>query len=419
MKCSLIKHYLLIGIFASATMAFADDYHYVNLLVGNRASGLGGAYTALSDDPAGCFYNPAGISFASSDSLSASVNAFGTETKTYKDAMLTTNGGSKNWKQKSSSLLPNFFGVVKKIGPNAVGLSYAVTNSTLRRQDQSFSNIRSTLPNNAIERFEINIDDSDRTYLFGPSYAYRLLDNLSIGATLYVYYRDLKIIRNQLLLFEQGEHYFSNYYFTKVGWGLKPSLGVIWEPIDKLSVGLNLSKIYLSSNDTEDQLIQRDTTNQVDDFSNTDTISFKTSDSSKTGDFPLETTLGLAYFASSSLLFSTDLRYYQDVKDREAVLNFALGTEYYFNEKWAVRGGFWSDFANTPKLSSNKVNQPEHIDLFGASVSLTYFQRQSSISLGCNYGFGDGEAQVVAGNSAIQDVEIGKMNLYLSAGYSF
>ena len=67
MKCSLIKHYLLIGILASATMAFADDYHYVNLLVGNRASGLGGAYTALSDDPAGCFYNPAGISFAASN----------------------------------------------------------------------------------------------------------------------------------------------------------------------------------------------------------------------------------------------------------------------------------------------------------------------------------------------------------------
>ncbi|MDY7035416.1 MAG: aromatic hydrocarbon degradation protein, partial [Thermodesulfobacteriota bacterium] len=39
--------------------AFADDYHYVNMLVGDRATGLGGAYTAVSDDPAGCFFNPA------------------------------------------------------------------------------------------------------------------------------------------------------------------------------------------------------------------------------------------------------------------------------------------------------------------------------------------------------------------------
>jgi long-chain fatty acid transport protein len=415
MKCSLIKHYLLIGMLASATMAFADDYHYVNLLVGSRASGLGGAYTALSDDPAGCFYNPAGISFAPSNSLSASVNTFGSETKTYKKAMQTANGGSQSWKQKSSSLLPNFFGVVKKIGANTIGLSYAVTNSTLRRQDQSFYDLGSET--NIIKRFEINIDDSDRTYLFGPSYAYRLSDNLSIGTTLYVYYRDLKIIRNQLLLFEQGEHILINQYFTKVEWGLKPSLGMMWEPIDKLSVGLNLSKIYVSSTDTKNQKIVRDTTNA--DFSDTDRISFTTSDSGKSDDFPLETTLGVAYFLSPSLLFSTDLRYSQDVEGREAVFNFALGAEYYLNEKWAVRGGFWSDFANTPKLSSNETNQPEHVDLFGTSVSLTYFQRQSSISLGYNYGFGNGDAQVVDGNSTIQDVEIGTMSLYLSAGYSF
>ena len=61
---------------------FADDLHYVNMLVGNRAAGLGGAYTAISDDPAGCFYNPAGIAFSPYTSLSASVNAFSTSTKT-------------------------------------------------------------------------------------------------------------------------------------------------------------------------------------------------------------------------------------------------------------------------------------------------------------------------------------------------
>ena len=417
MKPLLIRSYLLIGLFVPVSMALADDYHYVNLLVGNRASGLGGAYTAISDDPAGCFYNPAGIAFASSNSLSASVNAFNTETKKYKKTMQDVNGQKKSWKQKSSSLLPNFFGVVKKIGSNAIGLSYAVTNSTLRRQDQNFTNLSSII--GTIQRFEINIDDSDRTYLFGPSYAYKISDNLSVGTTLYVYYRDLKLIRNQLLLFEQGEHYLSNYYTTKVEWGLKPNIGLMWEPIDKVSLGLSLSKIYVSSSDNKYQRILRDTTNQENDFSDTNTISFTTSDSGETDDLPFQTTLGLAYFVSSSLLFSTDLSYYENIGNREAVINFAVGTEYYFNEKWAVRGGFWSDFANTPKLSSNKVNQPEHIDLFGTSLSLTFFQRQASVSLGCSYSFGDGEAQVIADYSTIQDVEIRATTLYISAGYSF
>ena len=47
-----------------APAVFADDLHYVNMLVGNRAAGLGGAYTAISDDPTGCYYNPAGIAFS-------------------------------------------------------------------------------------------------------------------------------------------------------------------------------------------------------------------------------------------------------------------------------------------------------------------------------------------------------------------
>jgi long-chain fatty acid transport protein len=407
------------GLFIFVPMALADDYHYINLLVGNRASGLGGAYTALSDDPAGCFYNPAGIAFAPNNSLSASVNAFSSDTKKYKGAMLDVSGQKKSWKQKSSSLLPNFFGVVKKIDSNAFGLSYAVTNSTIRRQDQNFNNLFSTTAGNSIERFDINIDDSDRTYLFGPSYAYKFLDYLSMGTTLYVYYRDLKLIRNQLLLFEQGEHYLSNYYTTRVEWGLKPNIGVMWEPIEKVSLGLNLSKIYLFSSDRNKQLILRDTTNQIDDFSDTNKILFSTSDSGETDDFPFQTTLGAAYFVSSSLLFSMDLSYYENIENRKAVINFAIGTEYYLNEKWAIRGGIWSDFANTPKLSSNKANQPEHINLFGTSLSLSFFQRQASVSLGCNYSFGDGEAQVIADNATIQDVEYQASTLYISAGYSF
>lgn len=419
MKKSLIKFCLILCIVGFVSSVNADEYHYVNLLVGDRAAGLGGAYTALSDDPAGCFYNPAGISFAPSNSLSASVNAFSTETKIYKDAMQDVNGNSKNWQQESSILLPNFFGMVKKIGPSAVGLSYAVTNSTQRRQDQSFTHLLSTMDGNEIERFEINIDDSDRTYLFGPSYAYRFSDKLSVGTTLYIYFRDLKIIRNQLLLFEQGEHFLSNYYTTKQEWGLKPSLGVMWEPLEKFSMGLHLSRIFVTSSESEDQLILRDTTNQVDDFSGTDTILFATSDSNDKDDFPLQTTLGLAYFASSRLLFSMDLTYNESVGDRESIFNIALGTEYYFDEKWALRGGFWTDLANTPELSGNRVNQPEHINIYGVGLSMTYFHRQSSISLGCNYSFGDGEAQIVAGNPTIQDVESRSAMFYLSAGYSF
>ncbi len=135
--------------------------------------------------------------------------------------------------------------------------------------------------------------------------------------------------------------------------------------------------------------------------------------------------MGLAYFASSNLLLSGDIRYYEDVSDndtgteKEAIFNFALGTEYYFSDQFAVRAGFFTDMANTPQLSTNKTNQQEHVDIYGGSLSFTTFQRTSSITLGFSYGLGRGEAQVVANSTAIQDVEINNLYVYISASYSY
>lgn len=420
-------------IFFVVPAVFADDFHYINTLVGNRASGLGGAYTAISDDPAGCYYNPAGIAFSPHTNLSASVNAFTTSTKIYKDALMDVNGNTIDWKQESSSLLPNYFGIVRKLGPGKLGISYAVPDSIQRRQKQIFNNISSYIPDNSITTYSININDNDKTYYFGPSYAIAFSDSLTIGATIYAYYRDMEIIRNQLLLFEQGQHYLINFYETKKDWGYKPILGAIWEPIDKLAVGISVSKLFISTSDNDQQVIFRDTSadsvyvigSSAYDFSDTNAIFFGKSNNNDKNKFPFTASLGLAYFASSKLLLSGDIRYYESVSDndsgteKEAIFNYALGTEYYFSDQFAVRAGFFTDMANTPQLSTNKTNQQEHVDIYGGSLSFTTFQRTSSITLGFSYGLGRGEAQVVANSTAIQDVEIDNLYVYISASYSY
>lgn len=55
---------------------YADEFHNINQLIGDRATGMGGAYTAVSDDASGLFYNPAGIVYVTDKNFSASVNAF-------------------------------------------------------------------------------------------------------------------------------------------------------------------------------------------------------------------------------------------------------------------------------------------------------------------------------------------------------
>ena len=75
--CALVN-----GISGTAT---ADQFHYNNVILGERAVGLGGAYTAVADDASGVYYNPGGLAFALSNDISGSANAFYSKKTVYKN----------------------------------------------------------------------------------------------------------------------------------------------------------------------------------------------------------------------------------------------------------------------------------------------------------------------------------------------
>lgn len=157
--------------------AGADELHYNNILVGDRAAGMGGAYTAISDDPSGLYYNPAGIVFAPGRSFSASVNAFQYSQKKYKDVL-----GGNGWERRSSNLQPNYFGIIQPLGEGKIGFSYAVPDSRLEDQDQTFGGYIGCVDTACTDKatvtnYVINMNDTDYTYNFGPSYARKLNDN--------------------------------------------------------------------------------------------------------------------------------------------------------------------------------------------------------------------------------------------------
>jgi hypothetical protein len=396
--------------------SFADEYHYVNSLVGERASGLGGAYTAVSDDPSGCYYNPAGIAFAQGRRLSISVNAYNVSTKTYKDALHKTTGEGEDWELKSSQLLPNFFGVIHQLGPGKIGFSYAVVDSYLRDQEQVFNNIRSAISGVDINRYVLNIDDEDKVYNLGPSYGIKLRDNLSTGITLYLHYRDGKIIRNHLLNLSNGEFDWENYYLSWTEYGIRPVIGFMWEPFDKVSLGITFSRTFIFDSETRVQATKRGPGSLGYGVNDVDFNVIKSSEKRK---FPYVTTAGIAYFPSPSLLLSADLSYYTDVEDRKAVLNGAMGIEYYLSPTIALRAGGFTDMANTEKLKSGLTDQPEHINIFGGTLSVTYFTRNSSLTLGGVYSYGSGKAQVISGSTAQQDATLSSLTIYIGAGYSY
>lgn len=391
---------VLLSLSLCAATAGADEYHYNNILIGDRASGMGGAYTAVSDDPGGMYYNPAGIAYSAGKNLSASVNAYSVSNRTYKGVI---NG--KDWTRTSSTLLPNFFGIIQPIGKFKMGFSYAVPDSNQEDQDQRFVN------NTAV----INFNNNNNTNLFGPSIAVPVNDSLSVGATLYVHKRSTEAILNQSVVDGSGAiTQWQNGYVESDEWGIKPVVGVMWAPIDKLSVGLTVSKTIVLSSDI---LVQ-----------STDIAAPRTYDSyDYKRKYPYQVTAGAAYFLNSSLLVSGDLSYNSSydytwvggVNNREAVVNGAMGAEYYVNKNWAVRGGLFTDFANTPSVVSGGTNQKEHIDMFGGSMTVSHFTKNTSISAGGSFKYGSGKSQVLGGNSAIQDVDANSWTMFISSSYSY
>jgi len=393
--------------FCSAGTAEADEYHYTNILIGERAAGMAGAYTAVSDDPSGLFYNPAGIVYAPSSNISASVNAYNQQDKNYKQGL----SGLSDWNRKSTTFVPNFFGIIQPLGQGVIGFSYAVPNSVTEDQDLDLTD-----PAPGISRYIINFNNDDRTYKIGPSYARAVNDRFSMGMTLYFHYWKRQWISNQLAVVDSGSYQHTNTYFQTSEYGIEPMLGMMWSPVDKLALGLTASKTLLYSSSLALQMVNRDAT--------TNELTITKSNSNEKRVQPIHLKVGAAYFPTSKLLLSMDVSHFSATKDptfgdRTAVTNVAFGAEYYVKPTLALRGGIYTDNANTPKLQSSGSNQREHIDLLGVSASITSFTRNSSLTLGLNYTFGDGRAQIVGGSNYIQSVTTQSVSVFMATSYNY
>lgn len=411
---------LIVGLAVIPEKGVADDSHYRSLLVGNRAAGMGGAYTAVSDDPAGLYYNPAGIVYTNGNNISASANAFQMSRTRYKDAI-----GSDDWTRTSSTLLPNFFGSVQPLGPFTVGLSYAVPDSVVENLDQRFG----AMPSAGLEKFAINLNQLDNTYLFGPSIAYGK-GSFSAGMTLYGYYRHWEVTLNQWLkkadtldvngnLLQKGARYQNTSYFETTESGVRPILGLMWSPSDNSSLGLSLGRTFVLDSSATLQVSEM-WVDSADD--NRSGVTVAKSDEKR--EYPWTATFGAAWYPDPSFMLSFDFSLYSltsndDYPSAEPTWNAALGAEYYLNRSWALRGGLFTNNANTLELKSGYVGQDPHVDELGVSFSTSYFSKASSIDLGFSYMRGWGEDQIVSGSTDIQDVTTDTLTIFISANYAF
>lgn len=401
------------GILLATSNVYADYSHYKNLFLGERAFGLAGAYTAIADDPSGLYYNPAGIVFSEGSSFSGSVNSLHVSMLTYNDAL----GQGVDYEKKSSQLLPNFFGMIKPLGKGYVGFSYAVPESELRDQDQSFVDI-----NSSTQLFRINANRQGSTYKVGPSFAYEVNDLLAAGVTLYLHKQRVENIVTQWVVRTSGELLQSN-YIEQDEFGIEPVLGVILSPSETVSIGLSLRKVFILNSESSSQhlLIEVDSSD-VATITDNGIVRYDVQRNT-----PWTFDAGIALFPNESLLISADFSWNSGVDAsavnplREPTFNVALGVEYYLNPDWALRAGLFTNLSNAPQVKANDgiLQEDDQIDLYGGTLSFTHFTRTTSMSVGLGYSAGDGEAQVVGNDALKQSVSQQNITLFMGSTYRY
>ncbi len=443
MNMSFKKNKLSLLIFSTSALylsqAMADAYHYRNILVGDRAAGFAGAYTALSNDATGWYYNPAGVATTKEASLSASVNAYQVKVTEYGDLNSYT---SQTWKRTSKGMVANYFGVTKPMWNGVVGFSIAIPNYELEDQSDAFYNYPSsgaTLTDvnnndytlNQIKTLLIDYNNEDTTTLVGISYARKLAPSLSWGVTLYGYMRKQELTNWQYISATATDNTnasleFENELYQKIQteeFGLQPRFGLLYTPDDTLRIGLMIQTTSILSQTPEARTYVK---NWIYDGTNYTAVNTTGTNlgiippelnATENNDLPVETNLGIAKRLTPSTLISADFSYASATSRYEATWNASIGTEYHLNPYWILRGGFYTNNANTP---AEKVQgMEEHVDIYGAAFSITRQGEAGNITAGVNLYHGSGYADLNNSTPAVQSVTITGANFFITTSASF
>lgn len=443
---------LIIGVLLSlgATTALADQYHYNNFLMGDRAIGLGGAYTAIADDASGVVYNPAGIAFALSNDISGSANAYYRKWIRYRKTI-----GDQDFTENVEGTVPSFFGGINKLDriiPGLVaGFGIYSTDNEVRNQNDFIGEYAPL----SLNRFHRTVTQRASTQHFAAIAGYRIGAGMSIGFG--ASYLLIDELVQEFQTSRQAKTGFTNAKNSECTTGfciatrtqnireqlkaeaVQPIMGAQFAFSD-FSFGLTIKypisvkQNYEYDGDFEFAELSRNSTggaitsgsqcsNAICTGVTTNATSALTNDG-PLGTMPMEARFGAAWFANSRLLLSTDTIYHGAVTDakvasynKNSVIDYAFGGEFYMTPSLPLRIGAFTNNDARPKVDPAKAGQADHIDYMGVSTFLAWVQPSSQVSFGVVLQQGTGDAQKL-GDTTVQKVDATAATLAFSATHS-
>ncbi|MEM7184041.1 MAG: hypothetical protein AAF518_24285 [Spirochaetota bacterium] len=407
----MTRSFLLLFLIFTVSLT-ADPHYNIRGFFGDRATGMAGAFTAISDDPSGAIYNPAGLGFSYYNYMSNSSINFSENVKEFEKV----NGWSQSYKRRSSGIAPNFIGSMNRLGDFMFAMS--IFNQQTENYDQS-DVISRFISVPFIDSVRAQYTEQNTNYTFGPSIAYKFSERFSLGFSLFGFIDSTRISLNSFTQFMDNTYSNQTYDEMRSTSGILPVLGLQYMLSEKVFLGLSLRRplgIKKSLKVTSRSLTNDSTdSSRVNVFNLTETQSegyvglptFTDStqqllllgNATLSGGIPepIEVRTGFAFFINPKLTISVDwihtaayrlknnnilyepsnnVLLYQSDEFRELrtieTNNYALGLEYYLTEHFVVRMGSFSNFSNVKRIDwlENTIQTGVRASTFGGTLPI-------------------------------------------------
>ncbi len=373
-----------------ASPALADDGNFRPYLVGGRAGGMGGAFTALADDPAGPFYNPAGIAHSKHSQISLSGSLFGVLSGSIDNLI----GTGQDFKYRNLQTFPIQTSGIYKLGSKApeaneeaIAVSIFVPNSSSR-------DTRADIASQTDAFFYSFRDD---TVWAGLSYA-RRFGSFAIGGSLYGLLAtqfqelDLSVINAA----DSGVFANIKARGDELQIGVLGALGVRWDVSDAVSLGLSVFSPAFGVYDRRSFYVRALASLPG---SSPQSVAASADDLTSSPAMPLRTQAGFAW-SIDRLTISGDLMWLapREVRDdvsradqgfdrwikRRSVINGSAGLELRVIPEVPLRAGVWTDFSAAERPSAEGPDNTSQINRYGLSLGAGIQSEHTESSVNLN-----------------------------------
>lgn len=234
----------------AAAQAAAQTSTYQNRLIGQRALGMGGAFTGIADDPSATYYNPAALSNLSALQLEVGLPVVAIDQTRLYGGLIS--GAGKSSDALSALALPTMLGVAAGAGPkDATGNERLTLALSLLIPWQKQLFFRQGLQSDQASAIHF-VQESEQTLMLGASLSARL-GIFSIGVSLYYIHENFSWLNSRSgssSLCDGGgaegscvvqQTYDQSTQLEGFFGALNPRLGLLLKPTDNFSIGVMTS----------------------------------------------------------------------------------------------------------------------------------------------------------------------------------